>query len=252
MKRMGGLLAAVFISIVALATLTLAAEVRVTSSTGLNAVIAELVSLFETTSGHKVSLGTPALAADVAKRIEAGEAMDVAVLNPSFAKTLIAAGKIADGSSVDFVRLGIGVAVRAGDPRPDISTADALKQAVLNAKSVTYTRGGSGVHFEALLGGWGILDQIKSKAKQVSGGEAIPAVARGEIELGIDVMPQIVSVAGVDLVGPLPPDLQNYVVLTAVILSTAREPAAARSFVDFLKGPAAASAMKARGMEPIP
>lgn len=250
MKRLKNLLAAYVVSSILVATSSIAAEVRVIGSTGLNAVIAELVAEFEKSSGHKISLGTPALAADVAKRIEGGEAMDVAVLNPSFAKELIAAGK-ATGPSVDFVRLGIGVAVRTGTAKPNISNADAVKQAVLDAKSITYTRGGSGVHFESLLTRWGILDQVKPKVKQVSGGEAIPAVAKGEIELGVDVVPQIISVSGVDLVGPLPADLQNYVVLTAVVTPAAKDPAAAQAFVDFLRGPTAAKAMAAKGMDPI-
>lgn len=251
MKNARTVFIAVLASVLGYALPVQAGEVRVVGSTGLNAVMADLVSQFEKSTGHKVILGTPALAADVAKRIEAGEAVDVAVVNPDFAQKLVASGKTKADSSVDFVRLGIGVAVKSGASKPNVATADALKQAVLSAKSVTYTRGGSGVHFESLLSRWGILDQIKGKAKQVSGGEAMPLVAKGDVELGVDVIPQIVSVPGVDLVGPLPADLQNYVVLTAVVTSAAKEPTTAKAFVDFLKGSAAAAAMAAKGMEPI-
>jgi len=228
-----------------------AAELRVLASTGLNAVIGELISKFEAQSGHKISLGAPALAADVSKRIEAGEAVDFAVVNPEFATNLIKAGKVASGSQVDFVRLGIGVAMKAGGTKPDISTASALKDAVTAAKSVIYTRGGSGVHFESVLSRLGILDQVKAKSKQVGGGEAMPAVARGEVELGVDVIPQIVSATGVQLVGPLPTELQSYVVLTGVITSSAKEPAAAKAFLDFLKSAVAASIFNAKGMEQV-
>jgi molybdate transport system substrate-binding protein len=198
-----------------------------------------------------LSLATPAVAVDIKKRIAGGEAFDVAILNPELASELVKAGKVAAGTNTDFVRFGIGVAVRSGTPKPDIATSEALKQAVVNAKSITYTRGGSGVHFESLLSRWGIADQVKAKAKQVGGGEAIPAVAKGDIELGIDVLPQILSVPGAELVGPLPADLQNYVTLTVVISPVAKDPAAAKALVDFLKGPAAASLMSAKGMEPV-
>jgi molybdate transport system substrate-binding protein len=226
-----------------------AAEVKVLSSTGVSAAMRELLPKFESTSGHKISVSF-ALAGDVKKQIDGGEAFDLAIVSPPIAAELVKAGKADAASVADVARLGVGVAVKSGSAKPDIGSAEAFKQAVLNAKSVIYTRGGSGTHFEGLLTRFGISDQVKAKSKQVSGGEAIPAVAKGEVELGIDVIPQIVAVPGVDLVGPLPGDLQIYVLQTAVISSSAKEPAAAKALLDFIKSPAGASVLKAKGMEP--
>jgi molybdate transport system substrate-binding protein len=171
MRRSAALLLALSIaSLLAVATSAGAAEVRFAASTGLNSVIAQLVSQFESSSGHKLSLATPAVAIDIKKRIEGGEAFDVAILSPELASELVKAGKVAAGTNTDFVRFGIGVAVRAGAPKPGIATSEALKQAVVNAKSITYTRGGSGVHFESLLSRWGNADQVNPNGKKVGGG----------------------------------------------------------------------------------
>ena len=127
---------------------------------------------------------------------------------------------------------------------------DAFTKAVLGAKSITFTTGGSGIHFQGLLKRLNIEEQVKGRLKQVGGGQAIPAVAKGEIELGVDIVSQIVLVQGVDLLGPLPVDLQNFVAIFVIMSTSAKEPAASRAFIDFLKGPVAATVFKAKGLDP--
>lgn len=243
-------LAALFLGISIASPAVHAAELRVISSTGLNPVINELTAKFESASGHKLSLAKPDSGADVKKRIDAGEVFDLAMLDLVSADDLIKSGKAVADSKRNIVRVGIGLAVRAGSPKPDISTVDAFTKAVLGAKSITFTTGGSGIHFQALLKRLNIEEQVKGKLKQVGGGQAIPAVAKGEVELGVDIISQIVPVQGVDLVGPLPGDLQSFVTITVIMSSSAKEPAAARAFIDFLKGPVAAPVFKVKGLDP--
>lgn len=244
--------------ILAMAVLLLAAipahgaEISVLSSTALIGVMKTLVPDFERESGDKVAIAFVASGA-ARKQIEDGAATpDVAIVTDGQIADLVKSGKIAAGSSADIARLGMGVAVRAGAPKPDISTAEKLKAALLAAKTVAYTDpaggGASGILFAKVLDRLGIADAIKPKARLTTGPVGA-LVASGEGELGVQQIPELKAVAGVEVVGPLPGDLQTVTVLTAGVGAAAREPAAARAFIKFLTAPAAVTVITATGMD---
>lgn len=156
-----------------------------------------------------------------------------------------------DGSIVDLARVGVGVAVKQGAPKPDISTVDAFKKALLNAKTVAYTTAGqSGQHFMSTLEKLGIADQVKAKAKTLPGGDVAEFVAKGEADVAIQLIPELASVHGVEVVGPLPAEIQTYIVLTGGVGANAKDKAGAQAFIKYLTTPAAISVIKAKGMEP--
>ena len=161
---------------------------------------------------------------------------------------LIRAGVIA--VRFDFAKSGVGVAVRAGAPKPDISSGEALKRSVLAAKSIVYSTGPSGIYLAGLFQRMGIADQIKSRVKQVQGEPTGAVVARGEAEIGFQQVSELLPVAGIDLVGPLPPDVQEITVFSAGLHVAANEPDAAKALVQFLKVPAAIPVIRKKGMEP--
>jgi molybdate transport system substrate-binding protein len=227
-----------------------AAEIKVLSSVGVKAVTDEMIPQFEKTTGNKVVI-TFDVAAKLKKKIEDGESFDLAILTAPIIDDLIKSGKIAPASRTDIARSGVGIAVRKGAPKPDISTPEALKRTLLNAKSVAYAEAGaSGTYFMSLLQKFGIADEMKAKNQLVTNPSPIEAAAKGEAELGVRLISEILAVPEADLVGPLPGDLQNYTVLTAGTGAAAKEPAAARALVDFLTGSAVLPSMKAKGLEP--
>jgi molybdate transport system substrate-binding protein len=226
-----------------------AAEIKVLCSNGLREVFAELRPEFERASGHTVAV-TYGLAAAFKQQIEAGEAFDVVVVPPPLLDDLVKQGKVADEGRATIARAGIGVAIRAGATRPDISTTDAFKHALTAAKSVTFAKAGqSGVYFAGLLTRLGIADQVKT-APQPTGVEVGAAVAQGEAELGVLPISEIMPVKGVEVLGPLPAELQSYVVMAAGVAASAKDGAAARDLVKFLKAPDHVPVIKAKGMEP--
>ena len=158
------------------------------------------------------------------------------------------------GSRTDLAKTGVGVMVKAGAPVPDISTVDAFRRALLAAKSVAFidpkAGGSSGIYVEGLLARLGIADQINAKAVLVHGGAVADYVAKGEAEIGIHQISEILPVAGVTLVGPLPAEIQNFTVYSAGVGAAAKDNAAARAFIGFLAGPQALPIVKAKGMEP--
>lgn len=224
-------------------------EIRVLSSTGMRSVLVDLVPEFERASGHKVStsLDTANL---LAARIKAGESADLAILTAPAIDDLTKLGKLT-GKRIDLCRSGIGVAVRAGAPKPDIHSVDALKRTLLNAKSITYTStGASGIYFAGLLERLGIADQVRAKAKTPTGGAVAELVARGEADLAIQQIPELMAVSGTTLVGPLPSEIQLFTIFSAGLFTDAKQAAAARALVQFLSTPAAVRVMKTKGMEP--
>lgn len=243
-----------FAAAVALLTLPLnaqAAELKVLASGGFSPAMKELVPQFEKQSGHKVALKLEQTGA-IKRMIEGGEAFDVAIASPAVIDGLVKQGKIAAASKGDVARTGIGVAVKAGAPKPDIKSADALKKTLLGANSIVYPKeGASSVHLAKVFDKLGITEQLKPKIKlEPMTGRTAVAVAQGEAELGIAVIPQIISVPGVDLVGALPGELQAFVVYTGGVGAAAKEAAAAKAFLEFLKTPAALQVIKAKGLEP--
>jgi molybdate transport system substrate-binding protein len=234
-----------------------AAEVRVMISGGLTAAFNALVPEFERTTGNKVltaygpSMGTTVNAIPV--RLARGEPADVLIMVGYALVDLAKQGKVVAGSSVDLVKSPIGIAVKAGAPKPDISSADAVKRALLAAKSVAYSDSASGVYvstemFEKL----GIVDAMKDKAKKIPATPVGETVARGEAEIGFQQIAELRPVSGIDIVGPLPPDLQKITVFSAGIASVSKEPEAGKALIKFLGSPAASATIVKSGLEPIP
>jgi molybdate transport system substrate-binding protein len=233
-----------------------AAEIKVLTTRAMNHVLTELAGAFQRTSEHKIAI-ILAPPAEIRRRIVNGEIVDVAMSGSGAVEDLVQQGKIAPGDRLILARVGVGVAVRAGAAKPDIASVEAFKRALLAAKSIVYTDpavgGGSGIHFEKVLDRLGIAKEIKAKSILNARAATTPSaeiVARGDAELGIQLISEIISVPGAELLGPLPSDLQAMTVILAGIVKTAREPDAARALLRFLTSPAAAAAIKAAGMEP--
>jgi molybdate transport system substrate-binding protein len=230
-----------------------AAEIKVLTAGAFKQVLVALLSDFERTSGHKVVVENDTVGA-LTKRIEGGETFDLAVLTPAAVDALASKGKLVPGSRANLARVGIGVVVKEGAPKPDIGSLAAFKQALLAAKSVAYidpaAGGSSGIYVAGLLDKLGIAAEVKPKAKLIPGGAVAEHVARGEAELGIHQISEILPVKGVTLVGPLPADIQNYTVYAAALGAQAKESDAAKALLKALSGPAAAEVLKSKGMEP--
>jgi molybdate transport system substrate-binding protein len=234
-----------------------AAEVRVMISGGLTAAYNALVPEFERLTGNKVitaygpSMGTTVNAIPI--RLERGEPADVLIMVGYALGDLVKHGKVVADSRVDLVKSPIGIAVRSGAPKPDISSADAVKRALLAAKSVAYSDSASGVYVSTeMFGKLGIADAMKDKAKMIPAEPVGEIVARGEADLGLQQIAELRPVSGIDIVGPLPPDLQKITVFSAGIAMVSREPDAGRALIKFLASPAASAAIVKSGMEPIP
>jgi molybdate transport system substrate-binding protein len=225
-----------------------AAEIKVVSTIGVKPALPEIVAEFERTTGHKVTIVWGNASTLKSKYLE-GETADVAVLTAAAIDDLAKAGKVA-GSRVDLCRSGIGLAVKAGAPKPDISSPDALKRALLSAKTVGYsTRGASGIYFTTVIEKLGIATEVKAKHKDTSGavGELI---ASGEAEIGVQQIPELAMVPGVEVIGPLPGDLQIITVFSAAVDAKATGNEAANAFVKFIASPSAAAAYKSKGLDP--
>jgi len=186
------------------------------------------------------------------RQIESGEAFDVAILNVGLMNDVTNQGKIVAATRTEIARTGMAVSTRAGAPKPDISSADAFKRALLNAKSVAYApEGATGTHLAKVFDQLGISEQMKAKTKpQQSTDGIVQAVASGEAELGFALPTVFLSGRGAELVGPFPSELQNYVVFTAGVGSAAKQPDAAKALIRHLTAPNAVPVLKAKGMEP--
>jgi molybdate transport system substrate-binding protein len=228
-----------------------AAEIRVLCSNGFHAVMAEVGPQYEKASGHKlvVSYG---LAAVLGRQIEAGEAFDLAILAPPQIDGLIKQNKIAADSRLVLARSGMGVMARTGAPKPDVSTVDAFKRTLVAAKSIAFPpQGQSGIYLVGLIERLGLTQALKDKLKPIANGPlAGETVAKGEAEIGIIPIGELLAVEGVSLVGPLPPEVQNYIVQTAGINPRAAQGAAARDFLKFLAAPENIPVIIEKGMEP--
>ena len=227
-----------------------AAEVRILTTRSVMTILDKLGPEFERTSGHTLNYSSD-VAINLVRRIDAGEAFDLLVASPSQMDSLISRGIIVAASRTNLVRSGIGVQVKAGAPKPDISSMESFKRALLDAKSIGYLKEGqSGVYLHQVFERIGIADAIRTKAVRPDKDIVSELVAKGEIELGLVVITQIVTTPGVDLVGPIPNEIQSYITFTAGIGAKATAPEAARQLLEFLKGPAALPVIKAQGMEP--
>jgi predicted neuraminidase/ABC-type molybdate transport system substrate-binding protein len=248
------------IVVVVLASLLVASaaaadEIRVVTSGAFTAAYLELVPQFERATGHKVvtafgaSIGPAASA--IPNRLQRGEPIDLVILAASALDALITDGKVAAGSRVDLVRSSIGMAVRAGAPKPDISTLEAFKRTLLSATSIGFSSSASGVYFfTELFPRLGIADAVRAKSRMVDSGPVGALLVSGEVEIGFQQISELLPVAGIDYVGPLPSGAQRVTVFSAGIVAGAKSPAAAKALVDFLASPAAVGAIRKSGLEP--
>jgi molybdate transport system substrate-binding protein len=227
-----------------------AIETRVFTSAAPRGILTEIAPAFERATGHRLEIES-AFAADLGRRIAAGDPFDVAILPPEIADDLMRRGKLAAGSRVDLGRTGMGVAVRAGAPKPDVGTVDAFRRALLAAPTVAYADGGtSGVQFHGILARLGIAEAMKPKLRPYPSGGAVDAVARGEADLVVIGISPILNAPAVALAGWLPPKLQSYIVFTASIGAAAKRPEDAQALLRLLTSPAAVALLKSQGFEP--
>jgi molybdate transport system substrate-binding protein len=226
------------------------AELKIFGSRVTKMVMADLGPQFEQASGYKPVVVTD-VAAVMKRRIEAGEPFDLAVLVDFQADNLIKAGKLVAETRTDVMKAGIGVAVKRGAPRPDIGTVDAFKRTLLEAGSITYLKeGASTIYLDRLFARLGIAEALRAKTVKPETETVSERVAQGEIELGLIVIPNILSVPGAELVGPLPPEVQSYIVFTAAVSAQSPNQQAARDLIKLLASPVAVPILKAKGMEP--
>lgn len=232
------------------------AEIRVMTSGAFTAPYKELVPIFEKETGHKVlsaygaSMGNAPDAIPV--RLERGDPADVVIMAGPALDALIKQGKVMPGSRVDLVRSSIGFAVRSGAPKPDISTMDKLKKALLEAKSIAYSASASGTYFSTeMLQKMGIADQVLPKSKRILSERVGTIVARGDAELGLQQVSELIPIAGIDYIGPLPPEVQQTTFFSAGIVVGAKEPEAARALIKFFTSPTAAPIISKSGLEPM-
>jgi molybdate transport system substrate-binding protein len=227
-----------------------AAELKVLSSNGTSAIVRAIGAEFARRTGHTLVTKID-VAVLLQKDIEAGEIFDVAVLTRAAVDDLAAKGAIDAATRADVARSGIGVAVRAGARKPDIGAVDAFRRTFLEARSVAYTTvGGSGIHFVKMLERLGISDAVRAKAKTQPGGTVGELVARGEAELAVQQISELLPVEGIELVGPFPPELQLITLFSAGMSPHAKNPDAARALLRFFAEPAALAVIKAKGMNP--
>ena len=230
-------------------------EIKVVTSGGFTAAYLELVPQYEGATHHKLStefgpsMGTTHNAIPI--RLDRGEAIDVVIMAAPALDDLIKQGKVRAGSRVDLVQSLIGMAVKAGAHKPDISTLDALKHTLLAAKSIAYSDSASGVYLSTeLFPKLGIADQIKSKCKKIEADPVGGVVATGEFEIGFQQISELRPVKGIDIVGELPPGAQRVTVFAAGIPATATHPEAAKALIEWLASPVAYAAIKKSGLEP--
>jgi molybdate transport system substrate-binding protein len=230
---------------------TFAAEVKVLASGAIKEAAAELFPQFEKASGHKIAV-TWAGTVDIKKRIAAGEVFDLVIVASPEVDAFMKDGKFTAGTKVDLVRSSVGVAVKPGAPKPELKSGDDLKKALLEAKSVGYSTGPSGVYLQKLFDKMGIADQVKAKAKITPPGVPVASVIRsGEADIGFQQVSELIHEPGIDFLGPIPADVQNITVFSSAIPAGAKAQVEAKALQKFLTAPAAAPIIKKHGLERV-
>ena len=225
-------------------------EILGISSMATRLVLADLVAAYQQRSGQHVRIESVG-GVDAAKRVAAGEAFDVVILASDAIDKLIASGHVLAGSRVDLVHSGVSVAVRAGAHQPDISSEDAVRAAVLAARTVSYSTGPSGVALARLFERWGIAEDLKSRLVTPPPGIPVGSlVAKGEVELGFQQLSELINLEGITVLGPLPPAIQITTTFSAGICTVSRQPEAVRALLAALAAPEAAAAKRRQGMDP--
>jgi molybdate transport system substrate-binding protein len=229
-----------------------AEEIKVISTQATQEAYLELVTQFEKASGHKVTTifsGT----LNVQKRLADGEPYDMIIMAGPAIDEQVKLGKAVAGSRVDFAQSGTGLAVRKGAPKPDISSPDALKKTLLAAKSIGYSTGPSGLYMLSVFEKMGIAEQVKGKLKQTPSGVFVGTlITNGDAEIGFQQISELKPVAGIDIIGPLPDELQKITVFSAGIAAVSREPDAGKALIKFLASPEARDTLVKSGLDPIP
>jgi molybdate transport system substrate-binding protein len=255
MRRTAPYIAAALLSLSLLAGsgLARADEIKVMASVALKSTLDDLAAKFESTGAGKVTM-VYGLAAQLKQRVSDGEADDVAILIRPMMDDLLKQAKLAPGSLTNVGGTPVAIAIRAGAPKPDIGSVDALKHTLIAAKSISYSDpakgGASGVYFAKVVDQLGLTDELKAKTILVPGAQAPELVAKGEAELGVAQGSEIIPVAGAQVLGPLPGNLGSVTLFTAGIAAASKAPDAAKAFIKFITGPDAASVLKAKGFEP--
>ncbi|MEO8049439.1 MAG: substrate-binding domain-containing protein [Acidobacteriota bacterium] len=230
-------------------------EIKVVTSGAFTAAYLQLVPEYERSTHNKLatefgpSMGTTHNA--IPLRLERGEIIDVVIMAAPALANLIKQGKVRPGSRVDLVRSLIGMAVKAGSPKPDISTVDALKRTLLAAKSIGYSDSASGVYLSTeLFPKLGIADQISGKCRKIEADPVGESVARGRVEIGFQQISELRPVKGIDIVGPLPPGAQRVTAFAAGIPTASKHPEVAKALIEWLASPAAYPIIRNSGLEP--
>lgn len=228
----------------------MASKITGISSMATRQVLADLAAAFEQRSGRQVTIESVG-GVDAARRVQAGEPFDVVVLASDAIDKLLAAGHVVAGSKVDLVRSGVAVAVRAGAAHPDIGSEDAVRNAVLAARSVGYSTGPSGVQLASLFERWGIAEAIRERIVVAPPGVPVGTlVARGEVELGFQQLSELMHLPGIDVLGALPPPIRIVTTFSAGLCTRSTQPDAVREMLDFMTSAQAADAKRRHGMEP--
>ena len=224
---------------------------KLLSSMATRELLNELIAQYERTTGQPVT-AEAAGGVDVAKRVRAGEAVDVVVLSSTAIDSLIAAGSLLPESRVDLVKSGVAIAVRAGAAEPDVASEEAVKRAVLSAKTLSYSTGPSGVYLEKLFERWGILEEIRGRIVVPPPGVPVGSlVAGGKVDLGFQQLSELMSLPGIKVIGPLPPQIQTITLFSGGISPGCERPELGRALLDYMAAPSVAAMKQRFGMEAV-
>jgi len=257
LQRSASIAVAAIIALVLLSTRVAVAadEIRVMTSGALAAAYLELAPEFERATGHHIvteATGIGAGATGIMARLERGEAIDVVIVADVDFERLTAEGHIRAGSGVALARSAIGMAVRHGAPKPDISSVEALTRTLLEAKSIAYSASVSGAYVSTeLFQRLGIADRVLPKSRRIEGERVGAVVARGEAEIGFQQISELLPVAGIDFVGPLPAEVQRVSIISAGVGAASTNPAGAKSLIDFLATPESGKIIRKTSLEPV-
>ena len=244
------------VSVLLLVQTTAAEDLTVMTSGGFTAAYLELLPQLERTTNQKLVTAATTMGTGLAfipSRLQRGEPADVVIVADDALLQMIKDGLVLADSRVELARSNIGMAVRAGAPRPDISSVEAFKTTLLRAKSIAYSASVSGVYLTTeLFQRLGIADQVLPKSRRIDTERVGNVVARGEAEIGFQQIAELLPVPGIDVVGPLPPEVQKTTVFSAGIVAKSPNVTAARALIGFLNSPAAAAAITKSGMDPMP
>jgi molybdate transport system substrate-binding protein len=222
---------------------------KLLSSMATRELLNELIAQYERSSGQRVT-AEAAGGVDVAKRVRVGEAVDVVVLSSTAIDSLIAAGSLLPDSRIDLVKSGVAIAVRAGASQPDVTSEEAVKRAVLGAKTLSYSTGPSGVYLEKLFERWGILEQVRSRIVVPPPGKPVGSlVADGTVELGFQQLSELMTLPGIKVIGPLPPEIQTITLFSGGVSPGCDRPELGRALLEYMASPSTASVKQQFGME---